>query len=91
MQAQLRMRLQLNDAFLTGRKINVSGGITQKQPLRRSQSDFICRWAYPYHEVVDAMKLPYTGSFNEDYFDMIPFLLASQGVSAKTASFIQRP
>ena len=90
MQAQLRMRLQLNDAFLMGRKINVSGGITQNNRSGEANQILSADGLIPTM-VSDAMKLPYTGSFNEDYFDMIPFLLASQGVSAKTASLYKGP
>jgi len=85
--AQLRLRYQLSDAALMGYKITHSGGLTQVNESGESNAVFSNNGLLPTM-IAESMKQYYTGSFTEDNFDIIPFLLASQGVAGQSGMFL---
>jgi len=90
MEAQLRLRQQLNDAVLMGRKITKSGGLTQAN--RSGEANQILSSAGLLPTMIEeSMKLYYTGSFNEDQLDAMKAMFASQGVIGSNALLMSGP
>jgi hypothetical protein len=85
--AQLRLRYQLSDAALMGYKITHSGGWTQANEQGEANVVLSNNGLLPTM-IAESMKQYYTGSFTEDNFDIIPFLLASQGVAGQSGMFL---
>ena len=84
---QMRFRVQQNDAALMGYLITQPGGLTQNNESGQANSILASKGLLPTM-VDESMKLYYTGSFSEDQFDTIPFLMASQGVAGGSGMFL---
>lgn len=82
--SQMRLRVQLNDAILMGYKITHPGGLTQNNEAGVANTILSSAGLLPTM-VAESMKLYYTGTFSEDQFDQIPFLMLSQGVAGNSA------
>jgi len=83
--AQLRLRQQINDAVLMGYPARAA--ITQANQwgeLNAVGGDY---GLIPSMNL-NAMKQYYTGTYTEDNFDVIKFLLASQGVIGSSGMFL---
>lgn len=82
---QMRFRVQQNDAALMG--YENSRALTQANESGQTNTILSSKGLLPTM-VAESMKLYYTGSFSEDQFDTIPFLMASQGVAGGSGMFL---
>lgn len=84
--SQLKMRLQQNDYVLMGEpntKLLTEANRWNENNLILSDYGVIPAMALP----TGAMKQYYTGSYAEDNFDVVKFLLASQGLAGMNSVF----
>ena len=90
MLSQLRMRLQQNDYVLMGVPITNTNGLTENNRFGEANdilSDYGIIPAMARTTAAGAMKQFYTGSYAEDNFDVVKFLLASQGLAGMNSVF----
>lgn len=80
--AQMKMRLQQNDYVLMGYPVTNTNGITQNNRWSEANDILSDYGLLPAMALsTGAMKQYYTGSYAEDNFDVVKFLLASQGLA----------
>ncbi len=89
-EAELRLRLHMNDAFLLGLKISTPAGIQQANRSGENNNVLSADGLIPTM-VSEAMKLPYTGEFGMEQFDLLKFLFASQGVNSGVSTMLCGP
>lgn len=90
MLSQLRMRLQQNDYVLMGVPITNTNGLQENNRFGEANdilSDYGIIPAMARTTAAGAMKQFYTGSYAEDNFDVVKFLLASQGLAGMNSVF----
>jgi hypothetical protein len=88
--AQLRLRLQLNDFVLMGYPATRTGVAALTQENRWHELNAVSGdYGLLPGMNIGSMKQYYTGSYNEDHFDMVKFLFASQGVVGMSGLFMQ--
>lgn len=88
---QMKMRLQQNDAVLMGSPVSAGMAATMVEANRWGESNAILS-DYGIIPAMarttdGAMKQYYTGSYAEDNFDVVKFLLASQGLAGMNSVF----
>jgi hypothetical protein len=85
---QMKMRLQQNDYVLMGVPITNHGGMTQHNRWNEDNNVLSDYGIIPaMSQATGAMKQYYTGSYAEDNFDVVKFLLASQGLAGNNSVF----
>jgi len=84
-ETEFRMRIQQNDYLLMGQANNNSfTGDNKASETNSVPSDN----GLLYGMLADAMRQYYTGAYTKDNFDVIKFLLASQGVGSGRVNFL---
>ena len=85
---QMKMRLQQNDYVLMGVPITNTNGLTQNNRWGEANDILSDYGIIPaMAQATGAMKQYYTGSYAEDNFDVVKFLLASQGLAGSNSVF----
>lgn len=88
--AQLRLRQQVNDFFLMGYPATRTDLAAITQNNRWGEANVVTGdYGVLPGMVTLAMKQYYTGTYSEDNFDAIKFLMASQGVVGSSGLFLQ--
>jgi len=85
---QMKMRLQQNDYVLMGVPVTNTNGITQNNRWGEANNLLSDYGVIPaMAQATGAMRQYYTGSYAEDNFDVVKFLLASQGLAGNNSVF----